>query len=83
MSNRFGHPIVRQDAINIIIQIRRKRGHFDDHVKADPLRGATLCLKGADLDLYDVIAQRNPVQRRTGRCRFRPLGRVRKGKMDF
>jgi len=64
--NCFGHLVVAQDAIHVVVDRRGHRAHLDHHVEGDALGRATLGLKRADLDLDHVIADRDPVKRALG-----------------
>ena len=80
--DRFGHAVIGQDAVHVVVDGAGQRRHLDHHVEAHALRRAAFGLEGADLDLDDMVAQRNPVQR-PARCGgFGPFGRMREGKAD-
>ena len=83
VGNRLGHAVIGQDAIHIIINRTGQRLDLDHDIEAHALRGAAFGLKRPDLDLNDMIAQRNTVERAARGGRLGPFGGMRKGKADF
>ncbi|MEZ5716607.1 MAG: hypothetical protein R3D85_16565 [Paracoccaceae bacterium] len=81
--DRLGHLVVGQDQVDIVIDPGGPRPDLDHHVEADPLGGAALLLEGADLDLDDMVAQRNPVERMVAAGGLRARVGMGKGQGDF
>ena len=63
MADGLGHTVIGEDAVDIIVDRPGERLHLDHDVETDTLGGAAFGLKGSDLDLDNVVAQRDPVQR--------------------
>lgn len=61
--NRLGHLVIAEDAVDIVVDQAVERAHLDHDVELHALCLAALGLKSADLDLDNVIAQRDPVMR--------------------
>ena len=81
--NGFSDAIIRQNAVHIVVQRLRRGANLDHHVEHHPLGMAPLFLKRADINIDNVIAQRNPIARiRPGRG-DRTLFRMGKGKADI
>mmetsp|Transcript_29254 Transcript_29254/g.56725 ORF Transcript_29254/g.56725 Transcript_29254/m.56725 type:complete len:212 (-) Transcript_29254:3464-4099(-) len=81
--NRFGHLVIAQDTVHIIVDRAGQRADLNHDVETDTLGHAALRLKGTDLDLDGVIAHRNAVERGRGCGCLGPLGRVRECETDF
>ena len=78
----FGDAVIRQDAVDIILQRRGMGAHFDHHVKADALALPAFLLEGPDLDLDDMVAQADPVARVGAGTGLGPLFGVGESKAD-
>ena len=60
-----------------------QRPHLDHDVETDPLGLAAFLLEGADIDLDDMIAQADPVERMIGPRGTRPRVGMLEGQGDF
>ena len=80
--NGFGDAVIRQDAVDIVIQRLRRRPHLDHDVEHHPLAMAAFLLKCTDLNLDHMIAQGNAVTRVGCGRRDGTLFRMGEGKAD-
>ena len=57
----LGHPVVGENAVDVVVERSCERDDLDHHVEIDALRDAPFGLEGADLDLADMVPKRDAV----------------------
>ena len=61
--DRLGHNVIGQDPVHVVVQRIGEGLDLDHDVETQALTVAAFGLEGPDVDLGDIVAQRNPVAR--------------------
>ena len=57
MGNGFGHAVVAEDPIHVVINWSGERLNLNHHIETNALCDPTFRLKSSNLDIDDVITQ--------------------------